>query len=117
MSRPVGRTTGAARDGGGGPRAATHAAGGVLVRSEPYDGPTAQSLVAALTVDIEERYAGDGQAADAEDEWALGADEVSPPRGVFLVAYLPIAVARPSLAGTSWGGRRPVRPWCAAGRP
>jgi hypothetical protein len=29
----------------------------------------------------------------------------------------PIAVARPSLAGTSLGGRRPVRPCCAAGRP
>jgi GNAT superfamily N-acetyltransferase len=44
--------------------------------------------VAALVVDIEDRYAGDGEAEDAEDEWALGVDEVSPPHGVFLVAYL-----------------------------
>ena len=61
---------------------------GVLVRSEPYDGCTAQSLVAALIVDIEERYASEGDADDPEAEWAMGIDEVMPPRGVFLVAYL-----------------------------
>jgi GNAT superfamily N-acetyltransferase len=105
MSRPAGRTTGAAPGAGGGPRPAAHAAGGVLVRSEPYDGPTAQSLVAALVVDIEERYAGDGEAEDAEDEWALGVDEVSPPRGVFLVAYLD---GRPVGCGA-------LRPLAAAG--
>jgi GNAT superfamily N-acetyltransferase len=88
MSRPAGSTTGAARDRGDEPRNAAHGARGVLVHSEPYDGPTANSLVAALVVDIEDRYAGDGEAEDAEDEWALGVDEVSPPHGVFLVAYL-----------------------------
>lgn len=88
MSRPAARATGAARGRRDEPRGAADAARGVLVRSEPYDGPTAQSLVAALVVDIEERYAGDGEAEDPNAEWALGVDEVSPPHGVFLVAYL-----------------------------
>jgi hypothetical protein len=61
---------------------------GVLVRSEPYDRRTAQSLVAALIVDIEERYASEGDADDPEAEWAMGIDEVTPPRGVVLVAYV-----------------------------
>jgi len=62
---------------------------GVVVRAEPYDGPTAQALVAAMVVDIEERYAADvSEAEDPEAEWALGADEVTAPRGVFLVAYI-----------------------------
>jgi GNAT superfamily N-acetyltransferase len=105
MSRPAGRTTGAARDGRDRPRRAADAGGGVLVRPERYDGPTAQSLVAALVVDIEERYAGDGEADDADDEWALGVDDVSPPRGVFLVAYLD---GRPVGCGA-------LRPLAAAG--
>ncbi|HKA84365.1 MAG TPA: GNAT family N-acetyltransferase [Acidimicrobiales bacterium] len=87
MSRPAGRTTGAAPDGRAGARGDAGAEGGVVVRVERYDGPTAQSLVAAMVVDIEERYAADGEAGDAEGEWALGVDQVSPPRGVFLVAY------------------------------
>jgi GNAT superfamily N-acetyltransferase len=66
---------------------------GLRVRPEAYDGPTAQSLVAAFFVDIEERYRGDGpgdggEAEDPKAEWAMGVDEVTPPRGVFLVAYL-----------------------------
>jgi hypothetical protein len=79
----------------GGPRADGSEPGGVgdevscvLVRPEPSDGPTAQSLVATMVVDIEGRYADDGEAEDPEAEWAMGADEVMPPRGVFLVAYL-----------------------------
>lgn len=104
MSRPAGRTTRAAPDGGDGVVRST-AAAGVVVRSERYDGPTAQSLVAALVADIEGRYAGDGEAEDAEAEWALGVDEVSPPRGVFLVAYLD---GRPAGCGA-------LRPLPAAG--
>jgi GNAT superfamily N-acetyltransferase len=63
---------------------------GIVVRPEPYGGPIARSLVAALVIDVEERYAGDGEADDPEPEagWALGIDDVTPPRGVFLVAYL-----------------------------
>jgi len=61
---------------------------GVVVRPEPYDGPIAGSLVAALVVDVEDRYAGDEEPDDPEAEWALAVDDVTPPRGVFLVAYL-----------------------------
>ena len=67
----------------------THAAGaasGVVVRPEPYDGSIARSLVAALTID--ERYAGDEEPDDPEAEWALEVADVTPPHGVFLVAYL-----------------------------
>jgi GNAT superfamily N-acetyltransferase len=60
---------------------------GVLVRPEAYDGPAAQALVAAMIVDIEKRYAGDEGADDPDAEWAMGVDEVTPPRGVCLVAY------------------------------
>jgi GNAT superfamily N-acetyltransferase len=63
-------------------------ASGVVVRPEPYDGPLARSLVAALVVDVEERYAGDEEPDDPEAEWALAVDDVTQPRGVFLVAYL-----------------------------
>jgi GNAT superfamily N-acetyltransferase len=63
-------------------------ASGVVVRPEPYDGPIARSLVAALVVDVEERYAADEEPDDPETEWALAVDDVTPPRGVFLVAYL-----------------------------
>jgi GNAT superfamily N-acetyltransferase len=63
-------------------------ASGVVVRPEPYDGPIAGSLVAALVVDVEDRYAGDEEPDDPEVEWALAVDDVTPPGGVFLVAYL-----------------------------
>jgi GNAT superfamily N-acetyltransferase len=69
----------------------SHAVGGasgVVVRPEPYDGPIAGSLVAALVVDVEDRYAGDEEPDDPEAEWALAVDDVTPPQGVFLVAYL-----------------------------
>ena len=60
----------------------------VAVRREPYDGTTAQALVTAMILDIEERYAHTGEADDPEAEWAMDIGEVMPPRGVFLVAYL-----------------------------
>jgi GNAT superfamily N-acetyltransferase len=44
--------------------------------------------VAAFIVDIEERYAGDDEPDDPEAEWSMGVDEVTPPRGIFVVAYL-----------------------------
>jgi GNAT superfamily N-acetyltransferase len=88
MSRPPGGRPGAGRNRGDARGGAVEGPSDVLVRSEPYDGPTAQSLVAALVVDIEQRYAGDGEADDPEAEWALGVDEVSLPQGVFLIAYL-----------------------------
>jgi hypothetical protein len=40
---------------------------GLVIRPEPYDDPTAQSLVAAMIVDIEQRYAADGAAGEAVD--------------------------------------------------
>jgi GNAT superfamily N-acetyltransferase len=61
---------------------------GVVVRPEPYDGAPGQALVAAMILDIEERYAGTGEADDPEAELALDIGEVTPPRGVFLVAYV-----------------------------
>jgi GNAT superfamily N-acetyltransferase len=88
MSRRPEGTTGGRRDHGDGPGGGVDEVPGVVVRPEPYDATTAQSLVAALIVDIEERYAGDGEADDPEAKWAMGVDEVTSPRGVFLVAYL-----------------------------
>ena len=88
MTRLPEGTTSAPRDHGGESRGSVDRGPGVLVRPEPYDGPAAQSLVAALIVDIEERYAGDGEADDPESEWAIGVNEVTPPRGAFLVAYV-----------------------------
>jgi hypothetical protein len=68
MSRLPGDMPGVRRDDG----ERTHAAGaasGVVVRPEPYDGSVARSLVAALIVDIDERYAGDEEPDDPEAEW------------------------------------------------
>ena len=87
MTRLPEGTTGEPRADGSEPGGVDEVPGG-LVRPEPYDGPIAQSLVAAMIVDVEERYADDGEADDPEAEWAMGVDEVTPPRGVFLVAYL-----------------------------
>jgi GNAT superfamily N-acetyltransferase len=88
MTRLPEDITGASRADGSEPGGVADEDPRVLVRPEPYDGPIAQSLVAAMVVDIEERYADDGEADDPEAEWAMGVDEVRPPRGVFLVAYL-----------------------------
>jgi GNAT superfamily N-acetyltransferase len=88
MSRSPGAAPGVRRDAAHKRRRAADAVSGVEVRPEPYAGPIARSLVAALIVDIEERYAGDEEPEDPEAEWALGVDDVTPPRGVFLVAHL-----------------------------
>jgi GNAT superfamily N-acetyltransferase len=88
MSRLPAGSRGVRRDDGDKRGHAAGAASGVVIRPEPYDGPIARSLVAALIVDVEERYAGDEEPDDPEAEWALEVADVTPPRGVFLVAYL-----------------------------
>jgi GNAT superfamily N-acetyltransferase len=101
MSRLPGGGPGVRRDDGD---ERTHAVGvvsGVVVRPEPYDGHIARSLVAALIVDIDERYAGDEEPDDPDAEWALEVADVTPPHGVFLVAYLD---GRP----VGCGGLRPL---------
>ena len=64
----------------------------LVVGREPYDDPDAQVLVVAMMADIDERYAADGPAdGDAPEvatRWALHAEQVTPPRGAFLVARL-----------------------------
>jgi hypothetical protein len=77
---------GAPRDETGARRGSIEDGQGLLIRSDAYDGPIAQSLVAAFIVDIEERYAGDDEPDDPEAEWSMGVDEVTPPRGIFVVA-------------------------------
>jgi GNAT superfamily N-acetyltransferase len=57
----------------------------VEIRSEPFEGPAAQGLVASFEADIAERYegwapVGVGAGATAQD--------FQPPKGNFLVAYL-----------------------------
>ena len=58
----------------------------------PFDGPEAQALVDALMSDLHERYSRDGPGAGDAPEiaqlWAVRTDQVTPPRGVFLVARL-----------------------------
>ena len=57
-----------------------------------YEDPETQVLVDAMMADIDERYAadgpGDGDAPEVARRWALHAEQVTPPRGVFLVARL-----------------------------
>jgi GNAT superfamily N-acetyltransferase len=73
------------------PGADNEGAGGALtIAPEPFESPDAQSLVAELAIDLDERYAADGLAEgdspDAMAEHAVRADQVTPPRGVLLVA-------------------------------
>jgi GNAT superfamily N-acetyltransferase len=73
------------------PGADREGAGGALtIAPEPFDSPDAQSLVAELAVDLDERYAADGPAEgdnpDAMAEHTVRAGQVTPPRGVLLVA-------------------------------
>lgn len=59
---------------------------------EPFDGPGAGPLVAALMTDLGARYAADGEADGDHPEMVglhqLRPDQVVPPAGVFLVAWL-----------------------------
>jgi GNAT superfamily N-acetyltransferase len=88
MSQLPGGRPGVRRDDGDEQTHAVGVASGVVVRREPYDGHIARSLVAAVIVDIADRYAGDEEPDDPEAEWALEVADVTPPHGVFLVAYL-----------------------------
>lgn len=68
----------------------------IELTEEPYDGPVAEALVAALNADINERYAADMQQwteVEQADETTAYLAEVTPelvcrPHGVFLVAWL-----------------------------
>jgi GNAT superfamily N-acetyltransferase len=66
--------------------------GEITVAPEPYDGPVAQALVDELMADLEDRYAadgpGDGDDPEISGVWAVRAEQVTPPAGVFLVARL-----------------------------
>jgi GNAT superfamily N-acetyltransferase len=65
---------------------------GLIVEPEPFDGPVVRALVAALMDDLDERYAADGPAEGEHHEisgvWGVRGEQVTPPQGVFVVAYL-----------------------------
>lgn len=64
----------------------------LVIAPEPFDGPVARSLVAALMTDLDERYAADGSGSGDSPEMVglhrVRAEQVTPPAGVFLVAWL-----------------------------
>jgi len=53
---------------------------GIELRVEPYDGPVAQSLIAAVQQEYVERYGG-------PDDAPVDPGEFAPPYGCFVVAY------------------------------
>ena len=75
------------------------AAGGVAdpqpvleITAEPFDAPVSQALVGALMDDLDERYAadgaGDGDSHEMMAQFTVRAHQVTPPVGIFLVAWL-----------------------------
>lgn len=64
----------------------------LVVRPEPYESPAAKTLVTALTDDIDQRYADvpdpTSDAPELVALWALRTEQVTPPDGTFLVAWL-----------------------------
>jgi GNAT superfamily N-acetyltransferase len=56
----------------------------VTIEPEPFDSSEARSLVTALAKDLDDRYGDEDEGYLLEVE----PDEMSPPRGVFLVARL-----------------------------
>lgn len=64
--------------------------GTVTIAVEPYDGPVARALIAALDAEIEDRYAADADAEGEPDRAFLNVlhDTVTAPQGAFLVARL-----------------------------
>ena len=56
---------------------------GLEVRPEPFDGPTARTLLAALDEELDERYPGEGIPPPVHRP-----ADYAPPRGAFLVARL-----------------------------
>jgi GNAT superfamily N-acetyltransferase len=72
--------------------------GEITIAPEPYDGSLAQALVDELMADLDDRYAadgpGDGDNPEVAGAWAVRTEQVTPPAGVFLVAWLDgVAVA------------------------
>jgi GNAT superfamily N-acetyltransferase len=51
------------------------------IRAEPYDGPSAQQLIAAVQAEYVERYGG-------PDDAPVEPEQFAPPAGLFLVGYL-----------------------------
>lgn len=63
----------------------------IELTEEPYDGADAVALVAALNLEINERYTVDGDTSDEDDvnfHTEVTAEMVSRPRGVFVVARM-----------------------------
>lgn len=64
----------------------------VAVGLEPFASPHAQALIAALMIDLDTRYADDGPVEGDSPEMvglhAVRADQVTPPRGAFVVARI-----------------------------
>lgn len=60
----------------------------VTITAEPFGGPTARHLIAALDADLDERYAGDDEILGEPDRALLhvASASVAPPEGAFLVA-------------------------------
>jgi GNAT superfamily N-acetyltransferase len=63
---------------------------GVVIRPEPFAGALARRLVEALDADLDERYADDVDIEGEPDREMLDVlhDDVTPPRGIFVVAEL-----------------------------
>jgi GNAT superfamily N-acetyltransferase len=68
------------------------AAGGLVVAPEPYDSPVAQRFAQELEADMVDRYEVDVTAPGYDGEenahWDVRVEQVTPPAGVFLVAWL-----------------------------
>jgi GNAT superfamily N-acetyltransferase len=66
--------------------------GALVVRPEPLDTEVSQRLVAELMADLDARYGADTGAVGDTPEvmalWAVRPEQVRPPLGVFLVAWL-----------------------------
>ena len=80
---------------------------GVELRVEPYDGPVAQELIAAVQQEYVARYGG-------PDDSPVDPDEFAPPAGCFVVAYAGVeAVAigglRPAEDGAAGGGAMEIK--------
>lgn len=63
----------------------------VVIEREPYDSPVARELAGAMMAEVDERYAADGPAdGDAPEVVAahrVRTEQVTPPRGVFVIAW------------------------------
>jgi GNAT superfamily N-acetyltransferase len=64
----------------------------ITIAPASFDGPVAGALVDELMADLTERYAadsvGDGNDPEVVNLWAVRTEQVTPPAGVFLVAWL-----------------------------